>query len=141
MRLRHLLRWIPVFTGMTMWWNILPLMTSPSKPGNSRPMLIRRIFVYALLMALLGVGPLPGRVGKAQVKESPILFPGQLLVASPKIRDRRFRKAVIYLVKHDAAGASSLLRNSTMSAKMSSSQASCASGGAAMILSDRRATF
>jgi len=73
-------------------------------------MLIRRIFIYAVLMAVAGLWRPPSLAGKT-VPPSPIYFPGQLLVASPKIRDPRFKKSVIYIVKHNAKGAHGIIIN------------------------------
>ena len=94
-----------------------PGMTKTSKPGNNNPMLIRRIFVYVLLMAIVGLGQLSGLAGKTLVTESPIYFPGQLLVASPEMRDPRFRKSVIYMVQHDAKGAYGIIVNKILGKK------------------------
>lgn len=71
---------------------------------------IRRVFVYVLLMAIVGLWRPPSLSGK-QIAKSPIYFPGQLLVASPKIRDPRFRQSVIYMVEHDATGAHGIIIN------------------------------
>jgi putative transcriptional regulator len=38
-------------------------------------------------------------------------FTGQLLVASPEMRDPRFAESVIYMIKHDADGAMGLIIN------------------------------
>jgi putative transcriptional regulator len=73
-------------------------------------MLIRRLFVYALLMTVVGLWRAPSLASKP-VTQSPIYFPGQLLVASPKIRDRRFKKTVVYLVKHNATSAYGIIIN------------------------------
>jgi putative transcriptional regulator len=80
-------------------------------------MLIRRILFITLLMALLGVGQLPGLASKTQVPESPIYFPGQLLVASPGMRDPRFRKSVIYMIEHNAGGAHGIIVNKILGQK------------------------
>ena len=80
-------------------------------------MLIRRIFLYTLLTALLCLGQLPGLASKKQATESPIYFPGQLLVASPKIRDPRFRKSVIYMIEHNAGGAHGIIVNKILGRK------------------------
>ena len=74
-------------------------------------MLIRRTFTMILLLAPRGLGQRPGLARKAQVSESPIYYPGQLLVASPDISDRRFKKSVIFLVKHDATGGFGIIVN------------------------------
>ena len=74
-------------------------------------MLIRRTFVYVLLMAVLGLGQGSSLAGKTPVTESPLYFPGQLLVASPAMRDPRFRKSVIYMVEHNAEGALGIIVN------------------------------
>lgn len=71
---------------------------------------IRRVFVYVLLIAIVGLWRPPSLSGK-QSDQSPIYFPGQLLVASPKIRDPRFRHSVIYMAKHDATGAHGIIIN------------------------------
>ncbi len=85
-------------------------MTNHGKPGHNNPMLIRRIFVYVLLVTAVGLAQLPSLAGK-QIAQSPIYFPGQLLVASAEMRDPRFAKAVIYMVKHNAAGAHGIIIN------------------------------
>lgn len=71
----------------------------------------RRNFVFVLLMAVVCLGQPPGLAGKTPVTESPLYFAGELLVASPAIGDPRFRKSVIYLVKHNAEGAHGLIVN------------------------------
>lgn len=72
---------------------------------------IRRTFTIILLLALLGLGQRPSLASRTQSSESPIYYPGQLLVASPDISDRRFRKSVIFLVKHDAKGSYGIIVN------------------------------
>lgn len=74
-------------------------------------MLIRRNFVCLLLMAVLGLGQGPSLAGNPPVTGSPLYFSGQLLVASPEIRDPRFRKSVIYMVRHNAEGAHGIIIN------------------------------
>ena len=80
-------------------------------------MLIHRHFVYVLLMAVVVLGQQPSLAGKKQGTTSPIYFPGQLLVASPKIADPRFRKTVIYIVKHNSSGAHGLIVNKVFGKK------------------------
>ena len=79
-------------------------------------MLIRRILVYALLMAAVGLWRPTGLTAKP-APESPIYFPGQLLVASAEMRDPRFAKAVIYMVKHNAGGAHGIIINKIIGKK------------------------
>jgi len=74
-------------------------------------MLNRRNFFFVLLMAVVGLGLQPSQAGKTPVAESPIYFRGQLLIASPTIADRRFRKTVIYMVKHDSKSAYGIVVN------------------------------
>ncbi|MBI3128654.1 MAG: YqgE/AlgH family protein [Candidatus Tectomicrobia bacterium] len=70
-----------------------------------------------LAAALLLPGPLPGPGLRAQEPGvSPALPPpgshqGELLIASPEMRDPRFREAVILLVRHNADGALGLILN------------------------------
>lgn len=80
-------------------------------------MLIHRHFVYVLLTAVLVLGQQASLAGKKQVTKSPLYFPGQLLVASPKIADPRFRKTVIYIVKHNARGALGIIINKVFGKK------------------------
>jgi putative transcriptional regulator len=74
-------------------------------------------FITVLSMLVLGLGFLfgPGQnsglADKKPVPESALYFPGQLLIASPKIADPRFRKTVIFMVKHNAEGAHGLIVN------------------------------
>ena len=74
-------------------------------------MLMRRGFICFLLLAVLALGHGPSLAGKMPVTENPLYFPGQLLVASPNIADPRFRKSVIYMVRHDATGAVGIIVN------------------------------
>lgn len=85
-------------------------MTKPGNPSNNSRMLIRRIFVFTLAMAIAGLWR-PSGLDSKPVTQSPIYYPGQLLVASPKIRDPRFAKSVIYMVKHNATGAHGIIIN------------------------------
>lgn len=88
-----------------------PLVTKPGRRGNTSPMPIRRTFTIILLLALLGLWQRPGLASRTRISESPIYFPGQLLVASPEISDRRFRKSVIFLIEHDATGGYGIIVN------------------------------
>jgi len=80
-------------------------------------MLIRHTFVFVLLMAVLGLGLLSGLAAQTPVSKSTYYFPGELLVASPAIGDPRFRKSVIYMVKHDAEGAYGIIVNKILGKK------------------------
>ena len=74
-------------------------------------MLKRRTFVCLLFLAVLGLAHGSGRANHEPVAGTPYYFAGQLLIASPEIRDPRFRKSVIYMVKHGAAGAHGIIIN------------------------------
>ncbi len=67
----------------------------------------------ALLLALAGLG-----LRATAVAESPGItgqLTGQLLVATPILPDPRFMRTVIYMVRHDEAGAMGLVLNRPMS--------------------------
>lgn len=71
-------------------------------PNRCLP-LLTAIFLATLLLAHL-----PGGTASAQ---QPEYFSGELLVASPKMRDPRFRKTVLYMVEHNAKGAIGIIIN------------------------------
>ncbi len=94
--------------------NILAgLVSSLTSPAR----LIRHLIIPCLLTLVIGLGfafgpgPIPGLADKKSDAEGSLYFAGQLLIASPKIADRKFRKSVIYMVKHDAEGAYGIIVN------------------------------
>jgi len=74
-------------------------------------MLKRRNFICFLLTAVLALVQGPGNASHEPATGHPYYFPGQLLIASPEIRDPRFRKSVIYMVRHNAEGAHGIIIN------------------------------
>ena len=75
-----------------------------------------RLLLFALLLALLlPAGSPPGAVvtapGKNGFQEFGDLHGGKLLVAAPRMRDPRFRRTVIVMLRHDARGAFGLIVN------------------------------
>ncbi len=75
---------------------------------------MRNVSVPLILSLLLAVLIAAGCEGRDEAPErgagSPYLA-GQLLVATPRIDDPRFQRAVIYMVAHDADGAFGLIVN------------------------------
>lgn len=70
-----------------------------------------RSVVLILLTALLVIGQRPG-FGAGESDTAPRAYlTGRLLVASPKMRDPRFAKSVVYMVDHDAKGAFGVIVN------------------------------
>ncbi|MEE9274225.1 MAG: YqgE/AlgH family protein [bacterium] len=75
-----------------------------------------RLLLLALFLALLlPAGAPPGAVvtapGKNGFQEFEDLHGGKLLVAAPGMRDPRFRKTVIVMLRHNASGAFGLIVN------------------------------
>ncbi len=75
-----------------------------------------RLLLLALLLALLlPAGSPPGAVvtapGKNGFQEFEDLHGGKLLVAAPGMRDPRFRRTVIVMLRHNATGAFGLIVN------------------------------
>ncbi len=68
-----------------------------------------------MFLALFAFGPPPGLAATIAQKAPSLLevsyFPGQLLVASPGISDSRFKKSVLYMVRHDKKGAVGIIVN------------------------------
>jgi putative transcriptional regulator len=68
--------------------------------------------VIALLIALaLPVSPGPIRAGARPLAQGDLRLAGQFLVATPDLRDPRFARTVIYMLRHDATGAMGLIVN------------------------------
>ncbi|MDA7947878.1 MAG: YqgE/AlgH family protein [Hyphomicrobiaceae bacterium] len=67
---------------------------------------LRFMPIFVVLSVLCGA---PGAVG--QTEKTPATYAGQLLVASPRLGDPRFRKSVIYMVEHNDRGALGLIVN------------------------------
>ena len=65
------------------------------------------ILLYALMILTMTWA----RVGITATAEQDRFISGQLLVATPEMKDPRFAEAVIYMVKHDADGAFGLVIN------------------------------
>jgi putative transcriptional regulator len=66
---------------------------------------------WLLVLALFAFAPPPGQAGPRAIVEQAPYFPGQLLVASPGISDPRFKKSVLYMVRHDKKGAVGIIVN------------------------------
>ena len=70
-----------------------------------------------MLLALFAYGQPHGLAApqtiaqKAPSQFEATYFPGQLLVASPGIGDSRFKKSVLYMVRHDSEGAVGIIVN------------------------------
>lgn len=69
----------------------------------------RGVWTLTVLLVLSSVSPLGGESTVAA--ESSDSLAGQLLVASPEMKDPRFVETVIYMVKHSAEGALGLVIN------------------------------
>jgi putative transcriptional regulator len=67
------------------------------------------VVAAALVAALAGARPDPGRPA-AEGRRAGYLT-GQLLVARPEMNDPRFSRSVVFVVRHDAAGALGLIVN------------------------------
>ncbi len=70
-----------------------------------------RYLILALALALLVAGQRPGLGSDDPATAGTPYLTGQLLVATPKMGDPRFRKSVIYMVAHDAKGAMGVIVN------------------------------
>ncbi len=74
-------------------------------------------FSWLLVLARFAFGQPPGLAApeaiaqKAPLQFDSSYFPGQLLVASPRISDSRFKKSVLYMVRHDEKGAVGIIVN------------------------------
>lgn len=73
-----------------------------------RPWLTARLFLAAAAAVLLLVFGAPGPGAKAA---EPRFLTGRLLVATPEIRNGPFARTVIYMIRHDKAGAMGLVVN------------------------------
>ncbi|MSP79978.1 MAG: DUF179 domain-containing protein [Rhodospirillales bacterium] len=75
----------------------------------------RRIVLVALSVAALGLAAVisapAGRARSGDGGTTDVYLTGQLLVASPRIKDPRFQKTLIYMIGHDAQGAFGLIVN------------------------------
>jgi putative transcriptional regulator len=67
--------------------------------------------VAALLAPLLLAGLTADAAPAPDPQRAPDALAGQLLVAAPELVDPNFRETVVYLVQHDAAGATGLVIN------------------------------
>jgi putative transcriptional regulator len=67
-----------------------------------------------LLYALMIVGVACGGIDITAAADQGGFITGQLLVATPEMKDPRFAEAVIFMVKHDADGAFGLVINRPM---------------------------
>jgi putative transcriptional regulator len=67
-----------------------------------------------LLYTLMTVAVACAGMDVAAAAEQESFIAGQLLVATPEMKDPRFAEAVIYMVKHDANGAFGLVINQPM---------------------------
>jgi putative transcriptional regulator len=67
-----------------------------------------------LLYALMIVGVACGGIDITAAADQDGFITGQLLVATPEMKDPRFAEAVIFMVKHDADGAFGLVINRPM---------------------------
>jgi putative transcriptional regulator len=70
----------------------------------------RRLAGVILAVCLCGAGPAGSSTGPAGAPAVPSLA-GRLLVAAPEMRDPRFVESVIYVVRHDDAGAMGVVVN------------------------------
>lgn len=66
--------------------------------------------LYVLMIVAVGCA----RIDITSAADQDRFIPGQLLVATPEMKDPRFAEAVIYMVKHDADGAFGLIINRPM---------------------------
>jgi putative transcriptional regulator len=72
--------------------------------------ILQLTWLYALIVA----GSELPRTDIAHAADQDRFITGQLLVATPEMKDPRFAEAVIYMVKHDAEGAFGLVINRPM---------------------------
>ena len=79
-------------------------------PHVTRFALLRRALLALMLPALL-IGAVAPTATEPAAPPAHQSLTGQLLVASPKIRDPRFDHAVILIVKHDGEGAFGIVIN------------------------------
>ena len=88
-----------------------------NRNGTTARVSCQLAMVFAAVIFLLLVGRPPNAVVQAQPPRA-LQVGGfherHLLVASPKMRDPRFRRTVILLVKHNEKGAFGLVLNRTM---------------------------
>ena len=70
-----------------------------------------RKLCFLLIFVIFAVYAPPNSAVNGQVVDRSDYFPGQLLVASPKMRDPRFHKSVVYLVEHNDKGALGVIVN------------------------------
>ena len=73
-----------------------------------------RSALYAVLAVAILISATGWTAGRARAQGPPApaaSLSGQLLVALPSLSDPRFTRTVIYMVKHDAAGATGLIIN------------------------------
>ena len=68
-----------------------------------------RAFLVVLSALALLTGGIPGRPANPAPRVRSLA--GELLVASPEMRDPRFARTVIYMISHDAAGAQGFVVN------------------------------
>jgi putative transcriptional regulator len=64
-----------------------------------------------LLFALMIIAVACAEIDITAAADQDVFITGQLLVATPEMKDPRFAEAVIYMVKHDADGAFGLVIN------------------------------
>ena len=72
---------------------------------------IRQVLAFLLILAVFPVFAPTGSGAIAQAADPAGNFSGQLLVASPRIGDPRFRRSVVYMVEHNAEGALGVIIN------------------------------
>ena len=80
-------------------------------PEVMRAMRMLRSVVPVLVLALFVAGLPPGVGAESRPAAETATLKGRLLVASPKMRDPRFSRSVVYMVDHDAKGALGLIVN------------------------------
>ena len=73
-----------------------------------------RLQQFLLLCALVIVAVARAEIDITAAADQDAFITGQLLVATPEMKDPRFAEAVIYMVKHDADGAFGLVINRPM---------------------------
>lgn len=71
----------------------------------------KHILSFLLIFVVFAAYARPNSGANGQVADRSDYFPGHLLVASPKMRDPRFHKSVVYLVEHNAKGALGVIVN------------------------------
>jgi putative transcriptional regulator len=72
--------------------------------------------VLASVLLLTGTAP-PASNPEPETDAGTSYLAGQFLVATPDLKDPRFKKSVVYLVDHDASGALGLIVNKVFSRK------------------------